>query len=85
MSDAAKPDTKQFSLKNIELNLIANNQARSQQSLYDICTFIAAERLAYQVTPQTQFRVEDGKLFISEHPVEAELPSDDPSAEITPA
>ena len=68
------PGEKQFSLKPIELNLIANNQARAQQSLFDLCTFIAAERLAYTVSERTQFRVEDGKLFISELEPPAEEP-----------
>lgn len=62
------PTEKQFSLKAIELNLIANNQARSQQALFDICTFIASERLAITVSQRTQFRVEDGNLFVSELP-----------------
>lgn len=59
---------KQFSLKAIELNLLANNQARAQQALFDICTFIASERLAVTVSQRTQFRVEDGKLYVSEMP-----------------
>lgn len=61
-------DEKQFSLKSIELNLIANGQARAQQALFDICTFIATERLAWHVSERTQFRVEGDKLFISDLP-----------------
>lgn len=62
---------RQFGLKPIELNLIANGQARAQQALFDICTFIATERLAWHVNERTQFRVDGGKLFISELPEEA--------------
>lgn len=67
MTEPSTPE-KQFSLKAIELNLLANNQARAQQALFDICTFIASERLAITVTQRTQFRVEDGKLFVTELP-----------------
>lgn len=73
-----KPEEKQFGLKPIELNLIANGQARAQQALFDLCTFIATERLAWHVDQRTQFRVEDGKLFISTlpEPPEAEVVSE---------
>lgn len=73
-----EPKEKQFDLKAIELNLIANGQARAQQALFDMCTFIASERLAINVTQYTQFRVEDGKLFVTELDPPAE---DKPEAE----
>lgn len=69
-----QPTEKQFSLKAIELNLIANGQARAQQAMFDLCTFISTERLAYTVTKNTQFRVEDGNLFISELAEVSETP-----------
>lgn len=63
-----EPEEKQFGLKPIELNLIGNSQARAQQALFDICTFIAVERLAYPVDKQTTFRVENGMLIIGRLP-----------------
>ena len=61
-----EPAEKEYSLNPIELNLLGANQQRAQQGMFDICTFIATERLAYRVTNLTQFRVEDGKLYIGE-------------------
>lgn len=61
---------KQFSLKQIEENVLANINARHNAELVDFLTFVALERLAYSVTEQTQFRVEDGHIYISERPVE---------------
>lgn len=62
------PGEKQFSLKPIELNLIANKQSRAQAEMFDTFSFIAMERLAYNVTQRTQFRIDNGILFISELP-----------------
>ena len=60
-------DEKQFSLKDVELQMIANINERNNAELVDMLSFIAIERLAYKVTPQTQFRVDgEGKLYISE-------------------
>ena len=39
---------------------------RANQQLFDFFSFIALERLAYTPTKGTQFRVDNGKLYISE-------------------
>lgn len=68
-----EPEEKQFSLKNTELNLIGNATQRHNQTLLDLFSYIAIERLNYPVTQQTQFRTdENGTLFITE------LPEDQP-------
>lgn len=59
----SEPKEKQYSLKPIELQLIANIQDAAASN---ILSFICSERLAYQVTPTTRFRVEAGELYVSE-------------------
>lgn len=66
-----QPEEKQFSLKDIELRMIQNINERTNAELVDFMSFVALERLAYQVTERTQFRVDDkGVLYISERPEE---------------
>lgn len=69
MSDK-QPNEKEFSLKPIEAQMIQNMHDRSNSQLFDFFSFIAMERLAYTPTELTRFRVEDGKLFISEREAE---------------
>lgn len=57
---------KTFSLKPIEIQMVQNMHDRANSALFDFFSFIALERLAYEVTKNTQFRVEQGKLFITE-------------------
>lgn len=62
-----EPDEKQFSLKQIETNVLANINARHNAELLDFLTFVAIERLAYNVTESTRFRTDgEGHVFISE-------------------
>lgn len=64
-----KPEEKMFSLKNTELNLIGNVNRRRDQAMLDIFSYIAIERLNYNVTENTQFRTDEGgNLYISERP-----------------
>jgi len=71
------PDEKQFSLKAVELQMVQNIHERANSALFDMFSFIALERLAYTPTKGTQFRVENGNLFISE--------SEDKDAEVAVA
>lgn len=71
------PEEKRFDLKDIELQVVQNMHNRANQSLFDFFSFIALERLAYTVTENTRFRVEDGKLFISEVEAQPEQPTDE--------
>lgn len=57
---------KTFSLKPIEVQMVQNMHDRSNSQLFDFFSFVAMERLAYEVTQNTQFRVESGKLLITE-------------------
>jgi len=59
---------KAFGLKTIEVNLINTIQSLHQSQLANILSFIAIERLAYEVTENTRFRIEDGRLYIAEVP-----------------
>lgn len=62
-----KSEEKQYSLKNTEKNLIGNCNARHNAELLDIMSYIAIERLNYNVTKQTQFRIdEEGNMYITE-------------------
>lgn len=65
-----EPVEKQFDLKQVELQMVQNMHDRSNSQLFDFFSFIAMERLAYVPTARTSFRIEDGKLFISETPEE---------------
>lgn len=76
-----EPAEKEYGLKPIELNLIAGHQQRAQQGLFDLCAFIALERLAVNVDQLTTFRVENGKLFVGRlpEPPAEEKPKDEVS------
>lgn len=63
----SNPGEKTFTLKDIEIRLIGNINERHNAELADMLSFIAIERLAYDVTPNTQFRVDENRnLYISE-------------------
>lgn len=59
-------DAKTYSLKEIEINLINLTQQQWQVAVSNILSFIALERLAYNVTENTQFTIEGTNLIISE-------------------
>lgn len=61
-----KPEEKQFGLKPIEIQMLNVFQQQYNNTLSNFLSFIAMERLAYQVTERTQFRVEGNTLYISE-------------------
>jgi len=72
-STLKEPNEKMFSMKAIETNVIANINQRHNAELVDFLSFVAIERLAYDVTVNTKFRVDgEGNLFISENEPEAE-------------
>lgn len=57
---------KQFDLKPIEAQMLQVIQDTITNMMSNFLSFVALERLAYTVTPFTQFRVENGHLFIHE-------------------
>lgn len=84
MQNNAQEDEKTFSLKQIEQRVIGNINERHNAELLDMLSFIAVERLAYNVTALTQFRIDEtGNLYIKEmaepEPIEGEVipPVDD--------
>lgn len=74
-----KFEPKTFDLKQVELQMINNMQNRANQQLFDMCSFIAMERLAYTPNENTRFQVEDQKLVISE--AEPEQPKEEEVAQ----
>lgn len=66
MSDK-QPGEKMYGLKPIEEQMLQVMQQQHNVLISNFLSFIALERLAYQVTEQTRFRVEDGTLYISEN------------------
>ena len=64
---------KKYSLKNIELKLIESLQQSYFTNLSSALSFIAIERLAYDVTEFTRFRVENGDVTITEEKPEDEV------------
>lgn len=73
MSKKEEKTEKEYSLKPIELRLVEAIQSAYFSNLSNTLSFIALERLAYDVTENTRFRVEDGKLFIHEEAKEEEV------------
>ena len=75
-SQQQKPEEKQFGLKPSEQRMLMALEQQFMQSLSLFLSFIAIERLAYNVTEKTQFRTEGDKLFIHEQePKQPEAPS----------
>ena len=69
----SEPDEKMFGLKDIEMRMIGNITERNNAALVDYLSFVAIDRLAYNVTPLTTFRVDgEGNLYVSERPKEPE-------------
>ncbi len=62
----SKPEVKQFGLKQSEQRMLLAIEQQFMQNLSLFLSFIAIERLAYNVTENTQFRTEGDKLFIHE-------------------
>lgn len=67
------PEEKEYSIKAIELRLVETLQQTYFQNLSNVLSFIAIERLAYDVTENTRFRIEGDKLYIKEEVKEEEV------------
>jgi hypothetical protein len=67
-------ESKQYSLKGIESQLIGITVSQQQTLLSNILSFIAIERLAVNVTKNTQFQLNEDytKVTITEHEPPAE-------------
>lgn len=78
-----KPNNlKTFSLKPIEKQLLDTQRESYFNSLSNVLSFIAIERLAYRVTQDTRFKWDEDKLEIWEEPAivpEAEVIEPAPS------
>lgn len=73
---AQQPNEKQFGLKPSEARMLMAIEQQFMQSLSLFLSFVAIERLAYNVTEKTQFRTDGDKLFIHEQePEQPEAPS----------
>lgn len=59
-----EPEEKQFGLKPIEQRMLLVLQEQYFGVLSNFLSFIAVERLAYNVTENTKFRVEGDKIYI---------------------
>lgn len=79
---AAPPETKKFSLKPIEINLLNGAVQQHQATMANILSFISIERLAYNVTERTQFNVEGNVLTISELPADQPLPGQEQQPDV---
>lgn len=61
-----QPQEKQFSLKESEVRMLMGIEELKNQQLSLFLSFIAMERMAYNVTLNTRFRVDNNTLFIAE-------------------
>lgn len=77
-------EEKQYSLKDIELRVVANINARANAEMLDFLSFISLERLNYEVTSNTTFKVDDGTLFINEV-IPEPTPEEKPTEEVSVA
>lgn len=66
MDNEPPKNAKEYGLKDIEFRTLGGIQQLYLQQLSLFLSFIALERLAYQVTERTQFRTEGKKLFVWE-------------------
>lgn len=60
------PEEKMYDLKPIEQQMVKVLKDGYFTTLSNFLSFISLERLAYNVTENTKFRIEDGKLYVSE-------------------
>lgn len=65
-TEPKQPVEKQFGLKSIESQMLQVLQDQYFNTLSNFLSFIALERLAYHVTPNTRFRWDIDKLYIWE-------------------
>ncbi len=68
-----KPEETEYSIKPIELRLVETLQQTYFQNLSNVLSFIAIERLAYNVTENTRFRIEGDKIYVKEEVKEEEV------------
>lgn len=71
---------KQFGLKTIEQQMLQSMQDSYFNALSNFLTFVATERLAYAVTPNTKFVVDGDTLKIWEEEPATEAPNEQPAA-----
>jgi len=62
----AKDNTKHYDLKPIELQMLKVLQDQYYNTLSNYLSFVAIERLAYPVTANTKYEINDGRLSITE-------------------
>lgn len=65
MSDK-QDDEKQYDLKPVEMQMLNVMQDGYMNQISNFLSFIGLERLAYNVTPRTTYRVDGNHLFIRE-------------------
>jgi hypothetical protein len=82
-TEPTKPESKQFSLKAMESQVLAATQSNFMSVLSNVMAMIAIERLAYQVTPYTRFTFNED---FSQVTISEDEPQPDPEkpAEDTP-
>ncbi len=68
-----KPEETEYSIKPIELRLVETLQQTYFQNLSNVLSFIAIERLAYNVTENTRFMIEGDKIYVKEEVKEEEV------------
>lgn len=68
--------SKQFGLKDIDLQLLQAMANQAQQAQFNILNYIAVDRFAYDVTPNTQFSVDPKAKTLTISEREEEKPSE---------
>lgn len=72
----AKKESKEYGLKDIDLQLLIAMNNQAQQAQFAILNYIAVDRFAYDVTSNTQFNVDPEKKTLTITEKEEEKPSE---------
>lgn len=76
-------NAKEYSLKSIETQLLNVFQQQQSVLLSNILSFIAIERLAYEVTANTRFELAPDYTKVTVSEVEPETPAEDTPTVVT--
>lgn len=85
MPDKVKPESKKFSLKPIETQLLLAKQQTYQTDLSNLLSYIAIERLGFAITANTRFSFNEDMTEITITEEEPEQPSEENGVIETPA
>lgn len=79
MAKDSKPERKEYSLKDIEIQMMNTINGQAQTAMSNFVSYILMERMAYAVTPNSRFEIDFVKKTVQAW---EELPAEEPKAEV---